>query len=59
VVVRMDGQIAAKSCIGARYGLGLALYAANEAARLAGAALAVKEKGGKNAFEISADVVHC
>jgi signal transduction histidine kinase len=57
--LRLEGQITAKSSVGARYGLALAMYAANEAARLAGAALAVKEKDGKNAFELAADVVHC
>jgi signal transduction histidine kinase len=59
VVVRADGQTSSKKRVEARYGLGLALYAASEAACLAGAALAVKEKGGRSAFEISADVAHC
>jgi signal transduction histidine kinase len=59
VVVRVDGQTSAKNRVEARYGLGLALYAASEAACLAGAALAVTEKAGRNAFEISAEVAHC
>jgi signal transduction histidine kinase len=59
VVVRVDGQTSARNRVEARYGLGLALYAASQAACLAGAALAVTEKAGRSAFEISAEVAHC
>jgi signal transduction histidine kinase len=56
-VFRIEGQAQTKGRLEARYGLGLALYAARQAAVLAGAELAIKEMGGKNAFEISADVI--
>jgi two-component system OmpR family sensor kinase len=59
VVVRVDGQTSARHRVEARYGLGLALYAASQAACLAGAALAVTEKAGRSAFEISAEVAYC
>jgi len=57
--LRADGQRSLKSHEGGRYGSGLSLFCAGEAVRLAGAALAVGESGGRCAFEISARVAHC
>jgi two-component system, OmpR family, sensor kinase len=59
VVVLADGQCKSKGRAEMRYGSGLGLYSASTAAALAGAALAIGEKGGLSAFAISADVAHC
>jgi len=57
VVVTAPGQTAAKSRYEARYGRGLGLYCASEAARVAGAELVLGDRGGRSRFELSAPLV--
>jgi K+-sensing histidine kinase KdpD len=49
-----EGQTHAKQRYEARYGRGLGLYCAAEAARISGAEVVIGERGGRSALEISA-----
>jgi signal transduction histidine kinase len=49
-----DGQAQAKQRYEARYGRGLSLYCAGEAARLAGAELAIGDREGRSVLALSA-----
>ena len=51
-----DGQRIAKQRFEARYGRGIGLFCAVEAARIAGAELVVGERGGRATFELSAPI---
>lgn len=54
LVLTADGQDVAKATFKARYGRGLGLYCAAEAARLAGAELVIGERDGRAVFKLSA-----
>jgi K+-sensing histidine kinase KdpD len=56
-VLTAPGQVAAKSRLEARYGRGLGLYCAAEAARAASAELAITERDGRAAFVLSAPCI--
>jgi len=53
VVLTAEGQLLAKSSSGGRYGRGLGLFCAAQAARVAGGELAVGEHQGRAAFVLS------
>jgi signal transduction histidine kinase len=54
VVLTAAGQLIAKSTYSARYGRGLGLYCAAEAARMGGAELLAGERAGGSAFTLTA-----
>jgi signal transduction histidine kinase len=54
MALEAEGQTAAKQRYDARYGRGLGLYCAAEAARISGAEVVIGERGGHSALEISA-----
>jgi two-component system sensor histidine kinase TctE len=56
LAVSADWQGQAKQRYEARYGRGLSLYCASEAARLAGAQLKIGDRDGRSSLELSADL---
>jgi signal transduction histidine kinase len=57
IALMAEGQNVAKQRYEARYGRGLGLYCAAEAARISGADVTIGERGGHSALEISAPLV--
>jgi len=57
LALQAEGQNVSKQRYEARYGRGLGLYCAAEAARICGAEVTIGERSGHSAFEISAPLV--
>jgi len=57
LVLTGEGQVSAKQRFDARYGRGLGLYCAAQAARISGAQIAIGERDGRSWFELSGPLV--